>query len=358
MRSGSGLTFFEFKVYYFILKSYITVTAKDTKEVITSFYPHFFTLINEKQTGENRVMSHIIKSIMLIAVMAGACSLLAADFADYKTADKAAYKAYRAKKYGEAIESYQASLKLAEKPQQKSQAVYMTAVCYYRMKKYDDAIKEFDQLLTMEKASSSQKAYAHWHKGCISYIKRKYDDALGDFEKILGVEKVSNGHKAQAYTYIGRCLSAQKKYAEAVESYKKVLDLKVHINTINQARLYIAGVLRAEKKPEEALKVYQEILDSPKAHPNHKAQAFNGTGYIIYCQKKYDEAVKEYEKTLALEKVRVAYKAQADVMIGRCYLEQKDYAKAKLALESAQKYIKNPKNYWNKQAVKYLKQCK
>ena len=137
-------------------------------------------------------------------------SLEAADLKVFLEDDKAAAYVYRGlvnmerENFYGALDDFQAALEVEN---ELKEALFDLALAQEKLSKFDDAIKTYDKLLTID-----EKFVNAWHnRGRLKLAKDDYKGAISDFESSLAIETIN----ADAYNDIAIAYFKQKKYDDA-----------------------------------------------------------------------------------------------------------------------------------------------
>ena len=143
-------------------------------------------------------------------------SMEAADLKVLLEDDKAAAYVYRGlvnferENFYGARDDFEAALQV--EPELK-EALFDLALAQEKLKKFDDAIKTYDELLKID-----EKFPAAWYnRGRLKLAKDDFTGAVKDFESSLAIETIN----AEAYSDIAIAYFKQKKYEEAWENLQK-----------------------------------------------------------------------------------------------------------------------------------------
>lgn len=106
-----------------------------------------------------------------------------------------------------------------------TEAVFMKGAYYADSKKYDEAIKQFDECIRRDWKMTD----AYIEKGIILFERKQYDEAV----KLFSMTTTVSNTDADAYYWLGRCYEATGKTEEALQNYERALALD---NTFTEAR--------------------------------------------------------------------------------------------------------------------------
>jgi len=191
---------------------------------------------------------------------------------------------------------------------------------FSKLKKYDDALKHIDKLISLNPKLS--KGYVL--RATLYAMKEDEKKALDDLNKALDLEPqnvialmmrsqvhVAMGNKDKAKEDANRLLrlapdqpkfillrsriaASEKKFAAAIADVKKLL----HSDPKNEEyRLQMAMYLVADKRPRKAI----EILDNILSDNEKSADALRSRGDALLSVGKHEEAIADYEKALKYE---------------------------------------------------------
>ena len=217
----------------------------------------------------------------------------------YKEIFAKGLKEYKARKYKEAIVTLKEASELAKNAKEK----YYSG-CYYgyslnRLRKYDDAIKVFEDLLKVEGLKQGEKDNVLYHCVRNNYYARKTDKVIEFTEKIIADDKVGKRTKTLVANLACSSKSRDKKYKEAEKWAIKMqeLDPKNHSAVIFQAQ-----ALRGQRKFEEALKVVNKDI-IPEMNQKNQGNARLERSRLLSALKKHGEALVEVTAVYELDKV-------------------------------------------------------
>jgi len=158
---------------------------------------------------------------------------------------------YRSKKYVKSVEFLEKVDLSNLTTNQKNEALFMLGYGYFSDRKFDQAIKHFDQL---KRGNSPYASSSSYYAGYIEFESGQYDAALTDLTR---VEK--NATYQREVPYMKASALYKKKDYETLLSYTAVL-LKEEVNYSNMQTLYLlAGeALYHKQRYAEALSYYEE----------------------------------------------------------------------------------------------------
>ncbi|MBO4779985.1 MAG: glucosaminidase domain-containing protein, partial [Selenomonadaceae bacterium] len=187
-------------------------------ELIKKFRPQIFGKLT-KWTELNGVWAvpgnHYGEDILLLWMQAqmpdaSDASLDAANLKVLLEDDKAAAYVYRGlvnmerENFYDARDDFKSALEV--EPELK-EAIFNLALVQEKLNKPDDAIKTYDELLTID-----EKFVDAWHnRACLKLAKNDFKGAISDFESALAIETIN----ADAYNDIAIAYFRQKKYEDA-----------------------------------------------------------------------------------------------------------------------------------------------
>lgn len=183
----------------------------------------------------------------------------------YKEALSEARKALNEKDFQRALTSAAQAVKLAEKVQDKTGALFLKASILERNGDLASARKAWEQIASMQDAPLRDRINAlSWSAS--SFRKEKDpDSAMKLYERILALPDLPAQNTAEAVSQIARIFEEQKKYPEARAEYAKILDMKdLKSQFAANALSGMARTFQQEKKPELARNEYERILELPE----------------------------------------------------------------------------------------------
>ncbi|MEQ8222456.1 MAG: tetratricopeptide repeat protein [Candidatus Eremiobacterota bacterium] len=156
----------------------------------------------------------------------------------------------------------------------------------YDAKKYEDAIKYFDDSLRANPSNTD----ALLRKGIALYELKRFSDAMACFDRLVARDP----DNINGWSYMGLIYNATGKPYEGLKCFDKCL----YINPNDAFSMSYKGVsLESDGKSEEAL---QSCLKAVSIKPNDII-CLNNLGWVYFHQKKYDKADLYFNQVLALE---------------------------------------------------------
>lgn len=273
---------------------------------------------------------------------------------------KVAQEGLKDGRYDEAIGLYERFLSYYEKDPQRQFAMYQMARAFYEAKRYGEAIKTYDKILEDFPYSEITGNVFYWR--AISYQKMEnWDQAIVDFREaankggelaVKASEAVAfslfqKGEQAEAaeayYSIISESIGAHagvqkgiylwtaEFYTEKQEN-DKALDVlraleKTYPGAVDNDALYLfAENSRLTGKEGEALSYYDRALEGGVASPRRE-RCFLGKGRTLAKLGENDRAIEAFEQALLGDRDNVTG-AQARIGIGDVYSSRGEHAQA------------------------------
>jgi FkbM family methyltransferase len=167
-----------------------------------------------------------------------------------------------------------------------AQALHLLGVISYLLKKYDSAIKYFQESLLFNPSD----AEAFYNCGNAFKEQEQFDEAVTCYKKALQFAP------RNPYTYLnlGYVLGKKGEFDEAVQCYREALrfdpdNAMAHFN--------LANALFDKELFDEAIEQYQQTI----AIDPENADAYHYLGGIFQDRGLFDEAIEYYQKALAID---------------------------------------------------------
>jgi tetratricopeptide (TPR) repeat protein len=184
-------------------------------------------------------------------------------------------KAHKAKDYEQAIKLWQQIENDYNNTPAWGKAVFNIGIALKEQKQFDDAIKQFEKLLTsnvndMERGSNIMQAYrnyrahAQWEIANCLLAQEKYCDALGAYQASQTKHAFHSwcgtcldSYESRCALYQGLCLEHLRRYDEAVKAYFSWVTQRLSANSTMCIR--IVDLYQSNNQIETLLKVLDEI---------------------------------------------------------------------------------------------------
>ena len=201
-----------------------------------------------------------------------------------------------------------------------SEVCVSLGLCYYKLDKYEDAIKWFREAEILQKEIGDREAEA----SSLNNIGLSYKK-LGNFEKaieyyeqtvIIDEESGNVAESAKTLNNIGMIYRAWGKYDQAIEHFERSLEVKKILNDTAgiSTTLNNMGLVYTEwKKFDQAVQILEESLAMEEMLQNDSeiALRYNNLGRAYFMMQRYDTALAYFKQSLDIhlarnEKSRVA----------------------------------------------------
>lgn len=211
----------------------------------------------------------------------------------------------------------------------------LQAVGKYKQGKFQDAIQDFDQAITL----NPQFAEAYNGRGFMYHWLQQPSKALQDYNRAIAL----NPQLAEAYNGRGFTYHWLKQYPKALQDYNQSIALnpKFVEAYINRGRTY----LHLRQYPQTLQDYDQAIALNPKLPGTYTAR-----GFVYHRLKQYPQALQDYQQAIAIDpKFAQAFHLRGFTYYGLKQYSQalKDYGQA-IALnpEFAQAYYNRGQTYF------------
>jgi FkbM family methyltransferase len=199
--------------------------------------------------------------------------------------------------------------KIVEVQPNNAQVLHLLGVINYLLKKYDSAIKYFQESLSLNPSD----AEAYYNCGNAFKDKEQFDEAVTWYKKALQFDS----RNPSIYLNLGYVLGKKGELDEAVQCYREALRLEpdnamAHFNLGNA--LFDKGLF------DEAMEQYQKTI----AIDPENAEAYHYLGGIFHDKGLFDEAIEYYQIALAIDPDN----ADASNYLGSIFQEQGQLDKA------------------------------
>ncbi|MEW5894273.1 MAG: tetratricopeptide repeat protein [Candidatus Omnitrophota bacterium] len=199
---------------------------------------------------------------------------------------------------------------------------------YARLGKLTEAINDLLKALEYD----PENVQARYLLALIYSTQKKYDEAAKEYENILTSFAKAEPENMEIYGYLAQLYYSQKEYDKAIQQFHAVLELE----PTNKEVLFLLGALYLEKGDEDkAIEFFKRTL---QLDPQHDS-CLNSLGYIYANRNEnLDEAKDLIARALEIDSDNGAY---LDSM-GWVYFKQGDYNKALEFLLNAATNLKDP----------------
>lgn len=208
---------------------------------------------------------------------------------------------------------------------------------YYEANKYEDAIKEYTEAITLE---GNNALYYH-NRGWAYLNSSKDNEAMADFNKAIEIDSnFANAYNGRADIYL-----RQDKIDEAKRNFKKAALIYIDKEEYDYAEKALNKAVEADYKDGEAYYYLAEIETYRENYQNaigkyDKAIKLNfdedyvyaERGFVKYSLGKYTDAIEDFDKAIEIN----SNYAEAYEYRGECYYRLPDYEKAS---EDFKKYL-------------------
>lgn len=200
---------------------------------------------------------------------------------------------------------------LADKPTEKSDALYELGNLYRKINNLRRALDCHEQALEIRKTTTEYSSISASYNniGEIYKILLKYEEALDYFNKSLDIRAKEGTEKEVAYTLnnIGSVYWLKKDYANSLEYYLKSLEIRSKLgdkSDIAASLNNLGNVYKNLNKYNKALDYYKKalILREESGNESLIAYTLNDIGGIYWRLNNYNESLNYYNKALDLRR--------------------------------------------------------
>jgi tetratricopeptide (TPR) repeat protein/S1-C subfamily serine protease len=159
----------------------------------------------------------------------------------------------------------------------------------YRLNKYDDAVKAFNQAIILQ----SNSILAHYGRGLALLNGGGFIAALDSFDRAIYLTPASEQSKLYyLWKYRGIVLSELGRYSEALAAFSQAISLESRdIILLNEK----ASLLTKTKKNSEAIKIYDQVIALEK-----KAWAYYNRGVTKFDMGDNKGAIIDYDSAIRI----------------------------------------------------------
>lgn len=190
---------------------------------------------------------------------------------------------FEAKKYSEAVQSFDKSLQYDKYDNNLAVAArYWKAEALYEQGQYDNAGKLYETYINSPGAFRSSKEYrlAHYNVGYCFFKQKKYNEAGNWFRKFVGLSGNEKLFTGNAYCRIADCFFIQKKYSQAIENYDKTISLKTGETDYAMFQKALSQGLNEQKQDHKIETLSALLKQFPKSDYVPAAHFETGRAYV------------------------------------------------------------------------------
>lgn len=179
-------------------------------------------------------------------------------------------------------------------PEYRARAIYWLGECCYRSKAYKEALKCYNQFLSIPVATDPEiVALAHYSAGYCHFKMKDYDKALKSFNKYIQQTDIKDYLLVDVYNRMGDCYFRDKKYDSANDCYALASDR--HLEGSDYALLQQAIIAGASKKNSQKIELLEQLVnDYPQSE--YGEEAYNEMGQTYIALNKPMSAIETFQK--------------------------------------------------------------
>ncbi len=190
-----------------------------------------------------------------------------------------------------------------------AKAKNIQGLSYFFQKKFDRAIKRFDESISISRELGDDGAVANalYNKGLIYYELNDYVGATNHYLKSLTIQEKTGNQRAMAVVLnaIGNTYSGQGEYEKASEHYLKSLDIQRELGNergVAVALNNLGNFYRNQSELRTALNYYIQAAEKNRQVNAIKNLVDNlsNIGYVYHGLGKSDSATASFEEVLSL----------------------------------------------------------
>lgn len=185
-------------------------------------------------------------------------------------------------------------LKQFPKSKWADESLNLVGLSFYRMGRYEDAIREYQQALTSA-PSFKYRAEAWMTIGQSQRVLKKYDEAAAAFDN-AGKSAQGVEGRSEAQLQIALTLKVAKQFDRAIVELKKVIDSYPSVQLKARAQYEIASIHLQRNNADNAAVEYEKVVDLYPTEPAAPYASFH-IGMILLQKKQFDKAIERFKKT-------------------------------------------------------------
>jgi tetratricopeptide (TPR) repeat protein len=225
---------------------------------------------------------------------------------------------YRNKKYDEAIKIFNNIIDDYEKSDFSGWAAYWIGRYEESISQNENAIKRFEWVITSF-PQSKVSSRANFALGNIYYRNEKYGDAVKYYRNVIDQKSDDPKILSNALTNIIKAYSDLGIYDAALEYCRKFIEIFPEDPSIPEKKLTIGVLYKSLKYYDQAIVHFQSLLEYPDKSIEPEIRYYMGECY--FSKTDYDQAVLEFLKIpyLGTKESQARWIAAALYMAGQCY---------------------------------------
>jgi TolA-binding protein len=205
-------------------------------------------------------------------------------------------------------------------------AIYWRAEAYYRLKKYDAAIGDFNTfLLTPGSYEMEEYSLSYYNMGYSYFKLKEYKKAISWFRKFTDKgDEVNQIKRGDAYIRIADCYFVSKQYSDAIEFYDEAVVLDTFdVDYALFQKGFSYGLLR---QPNQKVAALSQLLETKPASA-YAADALYERGRSLIDVDSVNAAIRDFG-TLVAEHQNSSYLKKALLQLGLLHYNQEKYEEA------------------------------
>ena len=203
---------------------------------------------------------------------------------------------YKSSDFASAIKHYRNA---TERPSNNSElsekSLYKLGWAHYQLKQYEDAAGVFRNQVTQHEEGSLANDGQFMIGECFFKL-RRYDQALKIFETVQDKPMSSPRINALAMLHGGQAAGQQKNWDESIEWFKRLQSKYPKSNYLPTALYEMAWANQNQGRLNEALKLYKSATSKTRSEVGARARFM--IGEILYANKQYEKAIREFQKVM------------------------------------------------------------
>lgn len=197
-------------------------------------------------------------AIILLTGLILSPSWIVAKQADYKTVQKEANDAYRAKKYQESLDKFRYALDLSPNGWNDSHCISMIGASLRELKRYDEALEWYDLIRDLPDINDNARIRVNEYIGDLYYHKRDFEKAKDYY--LLGLNN-STDFRAWAtfQERLARTYLQLKDQKQAIHYFKSAMMCQEpYYWSAASSRRQLANIFMKEQKYQDVIDLYKD----------------------------------------------------------------------------------------------------